>query len=99
MASQLVALDKQPGTRPVRIGEILRHLMAKCVLKACGRKAMQACGTANICARLPVGIEGAVHALASVGLEPEPLQQQQQNPTIPGHATTTTPEMPMTDTQ
>jgi len=32
MACRLVALDKQPGTRPVGIGEVYRRLMAKCVI-------------------------------------------------------------------
>ena len=32
MACRLVALDKQPGTCPVGIGEVYRRLMAKCVI-------------------------------------------------------------------
>ena len=32
MACRLVALDKQPGTRPLDIGEIYRQLMAKCAI-------------------------------------------------------------------
>ena len=62
MACRLVALDKQPGVRPVGIGEIFRRLIAKCVLAAVGHQAMEACGNLNLCAGLPAGIEGAVHA-------------------------------------
>ena len=63
MACRLVALDKQPGTRPVGIGESFRRLMAKCVLRVAGRKATMACGTNNLCAGLPAGIEGAFHTI------------------------------------
>jgi hypothetical protein len=39
MACQLVALDKQPGVRPVGIGEIFRRLLAKAVLLSVGSEA------------------------------------------------------------
>ena len=32
MACRLLGLDKEPGTRPMGIGEIYRRLWAKCVL-------------------------------------------------------------------
>ena len=66
MACRLVALDKEPGTRPVGIGEIYRRLIAKCVLEVCGSQATTACGNLNLCAGLPAGIEGAVHAMTAV---------------------------------
>ena len=63
MACRLVALDKQPGTRPVGIGESYRRLMAKCVLNVTGKHATQSCGNYNLCAGLKAGIEGAVHVV------------------------------------
>ena len=63
MACRLVALDKKPGVRPVGIGESIRRLLAKCVVKIAGSEAMQAASNLNLCAGLPAGIEGAVHAL------------------------------------
>jgi hypothetical protein len=63
MANRLVALDKQPGTCSVGIGEVYRRLWAKCLLKAIGSQATAACGNYNLCARLQAGIEGAVHAV------------------------------------
>jgi len=74
----LVALDKGPGTRPVGIGEVYRRLMAKCLLNVAGHKATVACGTSNLCAGLPAGIEGALHAMGkapdykTVALAPDP---------------------------
>ena len=36
MSGRLIALDKQPGIRPVGVGETWRRLMAKCLLKVAG---------------------------------------------------------------
>ena len=63
MACRLVALDKEPGTRPVGIGEIFRRLLAKAIVLTAGSHATTACGNRNLCAGLPAGIEGAVHAV------------------------------------
>ncbi len=71
MACWLVALDKQPGVRPVGIGESYQRLMAKCILSATGHHAMAACDNLNLCAGLPAGIEGAVHAMGDAWAEAE----------------------------
>ena len=63
MACRLVALDKQPGVRPVGIGEVYRRLMAKIVIDKVGEQATAECGNLNLCAGLPAGIEGAIHAM------------------------------------
>ena len=36
MSVRLIALEKSPGIRPVRIGETWRHLLAKCLLRVSG---------------------------------------------------------------
>ena len=63
MACRLAALDKQPGVRPVGIGEIYRRLMAKCFLSMAGDRATQACGNYNLCAGIKAGIDGACHVV------------------------------------
>ena len=78
MACRLVALDKQPGVRPVGIGEVFRRLFAKCVVSRLGDKATTACGNLNLCAGLPAGIEGAIHAVA----ESHPLFSRADLPTV-----------------
>ena len=83
MACRLVALDKQPGVRPVGIGEVYRRLWAKTVIAAVGSQATAACGNFNLCAGLPAGIEGAVHAVreARTADLPHPPLTAPQEPT------------------
>jgi len=73
-ACRLVALDKQPGSRPVGIGEIYSRLFAKCVLQLVGLEATHACGSLNLCVGLKSGIEGAVHAVQSLWDEHQPTK-------------------------
>jgi hypothetical protein len=76
MACRLVALDKQPGTRPVGIGEVYRRLMAKCVLSCVGSWATHACGNLNLCAGLKSGVEGAVHAVRTKWEKNQPIDNK-----------------------
>ena len=63
ISSRLIALDKQPGIRPVGVGETWRQLIAKCVLKVAGPEAKSACGTTQLAGVHEAGIEGAIHAM------------------------------------
>ena len=62
MANCMVAFDKCPGVHPLGIGEILRRLIAKMVIEACGGEVRLNCGVANLCTGLQAGIEGGIHA-------------------------------------
>ena len=44
MACHMVVLDKRPGVCPVGIGETLRRVLGKLVMRASGGKAKTACG-------------------------------------------------------
>ena len=63
MACRLVALDKRPGVRPVDIGETLRWVLVKLVMKAAGDQTKTVCGNLQLCAGLEAGIEGDTHAV------------------------------------
>ena len=63
MSCRLIALDKQPGIRPVGVGETWRHIMAKCLLKVAGTEAKTTCGTTQLAGGLETGIEGAIHVM------------------------------------
>ena len=91
MANRLVALDKQPGTRPVGIGEIYRRLWAKCLLKAIGTQATTACSNFNLCAGLQAGIEGAVHAVRAAFSDPTLIPSTSPPPSHPNPSPTFTP--------
>ena len=85
MFNRLVAFDKKPRVRPLGIGEILWRLISKYVLRAVGKQAMAACGTANLSTGLPAGIEAAIHAVTT------PVREERgDDPYVPA----TTPEHP-----
>ena len=63
MYGRLIALDKHPGVRPVRVGENWIQLFAKCVLKVMGPEATNGCQDDQLCAGLKAGIDGAVHGV------------------------------------
>ena len=56
MSGRMIALDKQPGIRPVGVGETWRRLMAKCLLKVAGPEAKSACSTTQLVGGLEAGI-------------------------------------------
>jgi hypothetical protein len=49
--------------------------MAKCLLEEIGHQATTACGNRNLCAGLPGGIEGVVHAVATAFEEASAVPQ------------------------
>ena len=57
-----LALNKFPGVRPIGIGNIECHFIAKCVIAEASLAATQAAGTTQLAVGLPAGIEGAIHA-------------------------------------
>ena len=61
MSGYLTAIDKQPGMHPVRVGETLRRLFAKIVLRLTGPEYTMVCQYDQICAGRKTGIDGAVH--------------------------------------
>ena len=64
--NRLVPLDKNPGVRPIGIGETLRRIISKSVMTVLKKDIMHAAGVAQVCAGHPAGCEAAIHALRSV---------------------------------
>ena len=61
MSSRLIAIDKQPGVRPVGVGDTWWRLFSKIAIKFMGPEATMACQDEHLCARLKAGINGAIH--------------------------------------
>lgn len=62
-ACKLIPLDKQPGVRPIGVGEILRRVVGKVVSWAVKKDVMAAAGPLQVAAGLKSGAEGAIHAM------------------------------------
>ena len=61
-----VALDKDPGIRPIGIGEMLRRIIGKAVLEVFGADVEKAVGPLQLCAGQSAGVEAGVHAMRSL---------------------------------
>jgi hypothetical protein len=61
MEGRLIALDKQPGVRPIGIKDSACRLMSKVMVELTKEEAAKACGTDQLCAGLEAGCEAACH--------------------------------------
>ena len=66
VASRLIPLDKNPGVRPIGIGEVIRRIVGKSILYIIGRDIQEAAGSLQLCAGQDCGIEAAIHAMQQV---------------------------------
>ena len=65
--SRLIPLDKNPGIRPVEIGEVLRRIIGKSLMTVLKSDITRAAGVSQVvCAGHPSGCEAAIHALHEV---------------------------------
>ena len=64
MASRLIPLDKGEGAvRPIGVGEVLRRILAKCVMNVAKEDVAHASGSLQLCAGQKSGSEAAMHAI------------------------------------
>ena len=63
LASRLIPLDKNPGIRPIGIGEVLRRIISKSVTTILRSDIQLSAGTLQTCSGIQSGIEAAVHAM------------------------------------
>ena len=62
LACRLIALSKNPGVRPIGIGETMRRIIAKAILSITKHDVEDAVGSLQLCAGQVAGIEAGVHA-------------------------------------
>ena len=60
MAGRLIARDNNPGVRPIAFDEVMRRLIASCVLSVAKREAQEACRIDQLCGGLQSGMEGGI---------------------------------------
>uniref|UniRef100_A0A1X7TG66 Reverse transcriptase domain-containing protein n=1 Tax=Amphimedon queenslandica TaxID=400682 RepID=A0A1X7TG66_AMPQE len=63
LSNGLIALNKNPGVRPIGIGETLRRIVGKAVCWMTRGDAEVSCGVDQLCAGVKIGIEAAFHAV------------------------------------
>ena len=66
VACRLIPLNKNPGVRPIGIGEVPRRIIAKVVLKIVSDDVQAAAGPLQTCAGHEAGCEAAVHAMREI---------------------------------
>ena len=66
VACRLIPLDKDPGVRPIGIGEVPRRIVAKAVLSLLSSDIEEASGPLQVCAGHVGGCEAAIHAMCSI---------------------------------
>ena len=63
LACRLIPLDKDPGVRPIGIGEVSRRIIGRAVTQALKPEIREAAGSLQMCAGVTSGCEAGVHAL------------------------------------
>ena len=62
----LIPLDKNPGLRPIEVGEILRRIAGKVVVAVVRGDVITSVGSLQVCAGHKEGCEAAVHAMHTI---------------------------------
>ena len=62
----LIALDKNPGVRPISIGEASRRIIAKAVLQVVKQDVLDVAGCLQLCAGQRVGCEAVIHEMRAI---------------------------------
>ena len=65
-ACRLIPLNKCPGVRPIGIGEVIRRIIGKAIMRSTKQDLQIAVGSLQLCAGQDAGCEAAVHAMSSI---------------------------------
>ena len=66
LSNRLIALDKSPRVRPIRVGETLQCIIGKAVCLVSRSDAEEICAPKQLCAGLKYGVESAIHAVSDL---------------------------------
>ena len=65
-ACRLIPRNKCPGVRPIGIGEVLRRIIGKAIMRTIKQDLQAAVGSLQLCADQDAGCEAAVHVMSSI---------------------------------
>ena len=71
VSCRLIPLNKNPGVRPIGVGEIPRRIIYKVIISLFRFDIQNAAGPLQVCAGQDGGCEAAVHAISQFFAEPE----------------------------
>ena len=66
LACRLIPLDKNPGLRPIGVGEVLRRIIGKAVMSTTKEHVKKSVGSLQVCAGQEAGCEAAIHAMKDI---------------------------------
>ena len=66
VACRLIPLNKNPGVRPIGIGQVPRRIIGKSILKAVGDDIQETAGPLQACAGHEAGCEAAVYTMKEI---------------------------------
>ena len=75
LACRLIPLDKGDGSaRPIGVGEVIRRIIAKCVVRIAKPEIIQAIGSVQVCAGQNSGSEATIHARSEIFIKRTQMQ-------------------------
>ena len=69
IARRLIPLDKNPGVRPIGIGEVMMRIIGKCMMAITKDDVKEATGNLQVCVGHQAGGEAAIHAMKKIFLD------------------------------
>ena len=66
VSCRLIPLDKDPGIRPIGIGEVIRRIIGKSLSRCSSEYIKEAAGPLQTCAGQGAGAEAAIHAMRKI---------------------------------
>ena len=63
VAARLIPLDKQPGVRPIAVGEVHRRIMGRAIMKVVEPDVQATTAPRQVCVGVPSACEASVHAI------------------------------------
>ena len=70
-SARLIPLDKNPGVRPIAVGEVYRRLICRAIAVVVERDVLSVTASLQTCVGVPSACESAVHAMSALFNTPE----------------------------